>query len=828
MAFITDIFGTGVVNPDNNEALQRLSSLLGTKLVFGSTYGISAGGVTTAAGNDNNTLLLLVSSALGPVYLAMLFLILAWIAVGGTVKSAVDGQFLGRDWSSVGVPGSLIFSVILLSPVPQGISGGGGLTMAQVIYVKAITLGSNFGDLILKTAYEQSNQQAANQQAAQQSLADPAGAAKLQSQTYMQVNTRMQKYLSNYLCAEQLIASGVNRQYTFYMSLTGTCKIPKGAQYLYNNYFNFSFKRWTGQMNGSEPVYQDVQVAKPNNVTAAGDKNASAIEYACYYNAFQQTFTRPGQVAASILDGFGVSPSYAGITTPSIYPSSQSAAVIKDAGTDMKEIKLDKDVLVAGWMSAVSNAVQCLQAAVPNRANVVDYYMGQAAAATGTTGTTTYPWSHGWSTAAQFMKTDLNNANAYPGPPLPLDADITAPDLDAATKTQGGPVLKASLQSLNSQVQTFSKTANELVNNVITSVNTDATKALTTDCSTAADPAQCAMQQSASGAASGSVSMPGHGNYTDVRRLVGAATMAGVVGSLKGNAQAQAAVAQNFSQIFQKGMGGSFLRQLSGTLSERAAKAVVKGPGQNLTAMSKAASYLRDMLTTTKLIKDTAEETTRQLAGQPGVGALVAVGGAAERTLVGKAMAVFSQPGMATILFVCLTVMNIMSLAPEIAMTLALLIWLLRVAAWFLIVPISAVLVALPRTNVGHNAWKEGLALALTPGITMLFFIVSMLMFDIVIDVSWAAMAQPYIQAFQDGIIGGTGKFIIDLLTGEIVYRIFALTALLSLGFFFTIYLILRGPTWALQRLGLSGQDEFSGQLGQMEHVVQAPKGLRQ
>lgn len=828
MAFITEIFGTGVVSPENNEALQRLSSLLGTKLIFGTTFATGPGGQAMAAGNDNNTLLLLLSSALGPVYLAMLFLILAWIAVGGTAKSAMDGEFLGRDWSTIGVPASLIFSVILLSPVPQGIGGGGGLTMAQVIYVRAIVLGSNFGDLVLKTAYEQSNIQASNEAAARQSLSDPAGAAKVRSETYKQVSTRMQKYLGNYLCAEQLIASGVNRQYTYYMSLTGTCKIPKDAQYLYNDYFNFSFKRWTGQMDASgNPVYQAVTVAKPSNVRAAGDKNTSAREYVCYYKAFQQTYTQPGQVTGTTLSGLGVSPYYAGVTTPSIYPSSKSPTIIKDAGSDMKEIKLDKDVMIAGWMQAVSTAVQCLEGSVPHNSGFIDHYTGRAAAAMGMSSEQQLPWIRGWSTAARFMKTELNNANAYPGTPLPLEADIEAPDIASATKTQGGPVLRASLDTLKSQVDGLAKPVNDLVNTVVSSVNSEIGQKLAANCANAADRALCEAEQAAQGAGGGSIAMPGHGNYTDTRRLVGAAAMTGVIGSMVGNPRGQAAMAENFANIFKTGVGSSFLRQLANTLSEKAATATIKGPGQNLTALGRAASYLRGALTTAKMTKDTAEEVTRNLSNQPGVGAVAAIGGAAGRTVLGKAMAIFSQPGMATILFTCLTVMNIMALAPEIAMTLALLIWLLRVAAWFLIVPISAVLIALPKTNVGHNAWKEGLALALTPGITMLFFIVSMLMFDIVIDVSWAAMAQPYLVAMENSILGGAGKFLIDLLTGEIVYRILALTALLCMGFFFTIYLILRGPSWALQRLGLSGDDEFSRQTQQMEGMIEKPKSPR-
>ena len=74
------------------------------------------------------------SSALSPVYLGVLFAIMAYIGIGGTAKTAMDGEFLGRNWHSVGVPSFLMVCIMLLSPVPNQ----NGITLGQVIFVKSV------------------------------------------------------------------------------------------------------------------------------------------------------------------------------------------------------------------------------------------------------------------------------------------------------------------------------------------------------------------------------------------------------------------------------------------------------------------------------------------------------------------------------------------------------------------------------------------------------------------------------------------------------------------------------------------------------------------
>ncbi len=98
---IIDTVANGVTPIENNAALQALAKILGSKLILGS--------------GDESRLVLL-SAALNPVYIGLLFLILAYIGVGGVVKSALEGRFLGR-WSQVGVPGMFMLCIVLLSPV---------------------------------------------------------------------------------------------------------------------------------------------------------------------------------------------------------------------------------------------------------------------------------------------------------------------------------------------------------------------------------------------------------------------------------------------------------------------------------------------------------------------------------------------------------------------------------------------------------------------------------------------------------------------------------------------------------------------------------------
>ena len=86
------------------------------------------------------------SIALGPIYLGVVLMILFYIGIGGLIKTATEGRFLGQQWHSFGVPAMFMLCIVLLSPVPTK----NGVTLGQVVFVKGVVYGSNFADYLLK------------------------------------------------------------------------------------------------------------------------------------------------------------------------------------------------------------------------------------------------------------------------------------------------------------------------------------------------------------------------------------------------------------------------------------------------------------------------------------------------------------------------------------------------------------------------------------------------------------------------------------------------------------------------------------------------------
>ncbi len=224
-------------------------------------------------------------------------------------------------------------------------------------------------------------------------------------------------------------------------------------------------------------------------------------------------------------------------------------------------------------------------------------------------------------------------------------------------------------------------------------------------------------------------------------------------------------------------------------------------------------------LSNTKVTLDDAKKV--QILGTS-IGAV----GAAANFIAG----IFNSPGFAEILGLSIIILNIITLGPQVAMAIALILWLVQVVAWFLMIPISTLIIAIPNTNVGHSSWRQALALALTPCMIMLFYLVSLFVNDMVIDISTTAIFQPYIKEFAS-VANSSGAafaldsakmmagFILDIFTGELLFRIIAWAVLLTIGFTFSLMLIIRGPNWFFQKVGLnSNMGELGGDFESASH----------
>jgi hypothetical protein len=759
---------TGVVPAADNYALLRLASLLGNSLVFGAGSG-SAGPVSEA-------LLVNLSAVLSPVYLGVLILILAYIGIGGTAKTALDGEFLGRDWHSFMVPAGVLLSVMMLSPVPSQ----SGITFAQVIFVRAVTYGSNFADLILKSAVETQNSIAFNHSQGTPSADNPEQTKYVA--LVEQTHDRMKSYLPTLLCAESEIAMGEGNSASFFVGLNDICRVPSGAVALYSGFFHASVNT---SLDPNAPARQPMTAGQTKGT------DQSTAEYECYYNAFKETYLQSSGIPIAFKAG--KLPDIPAIDVP--WARTETAAAVTAASK--RSVLMNAELVRVGWTTAVTNAAECIKRVIPPSPGFASKWSPSSTSAE------TPQWSHGWSDAAALTKDTFNDANATSSGPLEF------------TKTDIGQPLVSRIPA-NSPRVTQITLLQETVTGLIPDLD-GLMKGMRIDTL--------------------STTSPGRGNYTDARKIAlvsasmgmalyqssaaGLASAGGVATNIaNAGAVGNPALQREGIEFFQR------MKNWGGPLGPTSAK-INLGFGVGVRAVSSFVNSAWAALG----VKMAAEEALKSIpfggAGAGLVKGVMKLGGKAAGKLGAGINAIAGMPGVSSILLFTLMGINVMTLAPEVTMALALLLWLVRVTAWFMVIPISALIIAIPNTRVGHSAWKEGLALALTPVITILFYIVSLMVQDVIIDVSAHAMFGKYF--LDHGWLGTIASFFLDLLSGEALYRIVAFAGLLAAGFFFTVMLVLRGPGWALGKMGLSsGGDVFEGETREMEQGISGKSSIMQ
>lgn len=94
----------------------------------------------TISGNNTEILHLTFNEMLKHFNQALLgfsLIIFAILLVVGTLNTAADGQFLGRNWNSVWTPVRIVIGILFVVPVK------GGLCIGQYIFLYAILVGVN-------------------------------------------------------------------------------------------------------------------------------------------------------------------------------------------------------------------------------------------------------------------------------------------------------------------------------------------------------------------------------------------------------------------------------------------------------------------------------------------------------------------------------------------------------------------------------------------------------------------------------------------------------------------------------------------------------------
>lgn len=728
MASIMDQIFQGVIPYTQNEAIQSLASIFGEQM-------LGVGGTSSR--------IVTLSAALNPIYLGFLFMILAYIGVSGVVRTAMDGKFLGRQWSGFGVPAMFILCVVLLSPVPTQNSA----TLGQVIFVKGLKIGSNAGDYTLMKVFDQSQAEAITY--------------NLAAEHIPQVNDQMKGAFVMYMCVNQLNQMGYGTKVNYFLLLNKVCGIPADMVGLYADYFSLGDSASVGKINSDISKWSSLTgitlppqvLYNPSNAVGY-TKNMTAVskQLQCHFNQFDTYFRTPvpaNIAAASKISTINPVNRVLGPNNSPDKPTQLSSTILK----------YNTPQISAMWAPALNASYKCVLNPV---------ILGSQDAAKAdftTTPDMAVPWRSGWSNAALAISDELDTYKTAMGKgKLPLSMEvITTPNANVLGDSLTDKKNQALLASMLVDLQEFTSGINnspDQASQVLSNVLSTATSGTALDWSRVA----------------ATVLLPVALTNTANMNAAGPAT---------------AANAAKLKKV------GIFMDSLVGKTATFAPAALGKIAATGAALFSKVGKALETWQKKDRLVAD--------------VGSLPGIGMAA-KVVNGVANVFMPGPTTVMVLSIFLLAVNVVVLLPQVILLIVKLIWMTKAAVWYFIIPVATVLIALPNTRVGHDIWKSALAIILTPFLALIFYVVSLFIFDQMYASVIYWIFQPILSSFTTGIWSGLGSILMQVMTGEIIFRFLAGVGVIIATTVYMSMLILRGPDLITGTLGLKGS---SGDLGE-------------
>lgn len=727
MANIIDQVFQGVVPYAQNEALQNLAKIFGEQM-------LGVGGTSSR--------IVALSAALNPIYLGLLFLILAYIGVSGVVRTATDGKFLGRNWSSFGVPAMFIVCVVLLSPVPAQ----NGATLGQVVFVKALKFGSNFADFTLMTVFDQAQSEAITY--------------NLASEHIPQVNDQMKGAFVMYMCANQITQMGYGSKINYFLLLKSVCGLPADMVGLYANYYILgdaarvqSIQSDLSAIASATGLTFPAQVRYDPSTVVNYTKNMTPIskQLNCHFTQFDSYFR------AKVPDNLAAAAKLTALFPVAKVTGPNSSGMPIQVNNNL--LAYNKPHLSAMWPQALNASYRCVlnPAILSAQQAVKDTYT--------TNPDTKVPWRAGWSNAALAISDELDTYKSAMGKSkLPLSMEVVATPNpsqlgDSLTDKKNQALLAASL----SDIQEFTSGINnspDQASQVLTSALAAATS----------------------------------GTAMDWTRI--GATVILPVALANTNAMANAGP-QTAVQAAKLAKASSFLNSLVGRAATFSSAGLGKTASLAATGLAKISTAIEAWQKKDKLVESV------------GGGGLLNPIGMAAKVVNGIANVLMPGPTTMMALSILLLAVNIVVLLPQVVLLVVMLIWMAKAAVWYMIIPLATVLIALPNTRVGHDIWKSALAIILTPFFALIFYVISLYIFDQMYASVIYWVFQPILEA--NGVMGTLGSILMQVFTGEIVFRFLAGVSLIVAVTVYMSMLILRGPDLVTQSLGLRGS---SGDLG--------------
>ena len=743
MASIIDQVIQGVIPYSQNEALQRLAAIFGEQML--------------GVGNGTSRLVSL-STALNPIYIGLLFIILAYIGIHGVIKTASDGKFLGQ-WSSVGVPGMLMLCIVLLSPVPTQ----NGATLGQVIFVKMLKFGSNFADFTLMKVFD-----AAQSEAITYNLA---------SEHIPQVNDQMKGAFVMYMCANQLNQMGYGSRVDYFLLLTKVCGLPVDIVGRYDDKYTPGNAAQVGIMNEklkaitadtglkiSEKMRYDSSAV----VNYLSNMSPSTKQLDCHFKQFDLYFRPPVPAPVAAKAKISSIAPISAITGPN-----GSNEMLTQVNNTLA--KYSKPHLGVMWPRALNESYRCV---------IKPEIIGAQEAAKEvytTNPDTAVPWRSGWSNAALAMSDQLDSyKSAMSNSKLSLSMEaIATPDIaqlgSSLTDKQNQALIFASLKDVQEFTSGMGNTPDSAAQVLIAGI-------------LAATPEK----------------------PLDWVRVGATVILPVAIFNTRaiGNAGPPTA-----SQAARLKTVSNFLNTLIG----KTVTAIPSGLGKM--------SSLAGTFITSVAHKIDFYLKKEKLVETAGSGGLLNPMGTAAKIVNGVSNALLMPgPTMVMAASILLLVVNVIILLPQVVLLVVMLIWMAKAAVWYMIIPLATVLMALPNTRVGHDVWKSSLSIILTPFLALIFYIISLFIFDQMYGVVIHWVFEPIIRGFEAGFASGMFSILMQIFTSEIVFRFLAGLSLIGAVTVYMSMLILRGPDLITQTLGLKGSsgdlgDEFSGLRNRLDPI---------
>ena len=123
-------------------SVQLLAKLFGSWVL--NLYGGSGQGVT-----EVSTPITLFAALIGMAGWTLFLILAGYVGIVGLIKSATDGEFLGRDWSATWVLARVLAALVLSAPISATGSGSGiGISVGQSLVIRAAMLSSAAADIV--------------------------------------------------------------------------------------------------------------------------------------------------------------------------------------------------------------------------------------------------------------------------------------------------------------------------------------------------------------------------------------------------------------------------------------------------------------------------------------------------------------------------------------------------------------------------------------------------------------------------------------------------------------------------------------------------------